>query len=247
MSRMDDWAIWTLTGVAPFVIAGLLALCTPLFLPSRGLRRELSLDVAMLDKLPAGVAQTELTEDVESRATRLNAWSRYPTLTRSEMFTFALAAVILAGTFVKVCAELSGEDRTGLSSMLAWVSLVASLALWVLASWSWTERAERRMRYLAERGSANAVAAARGRARAAEIVLVFVGGLIIVVQLAAVVNLSLARWDSALLAVALTVGWGVVVVGGTLSMMASSLSEGEGDDAVDADVVQEPRVVAGDH
>lgn len=246
MSRVEDWAVWTLTGVAPFVVAGLLALCTPLFLPSRGLRRDLSLDAAMLDKLPAGSAQAELGEDVVARATKLVAWSRYPTLTRSEMFTFSLSAVILAGTFLKVCAELSGESpRTELGSLLAWVSLVASLAMWVLASWSWTERSESRLRYLAERSPADAVAAARGRVRTAEYVLVFVGGLIIVVQLAAVVNLALARWDSVLLIIAVTILWGVMVIGATLSLMASSLPEG--DDAVDADVLQEARVVAGDH
>lgn len=245
MSRVDDWAVWMLTGVAPFVVAGLLALCTPLLLPSRGLRRELSLDAAMLDKIPPGPAQTELSEDVVGRTVRLNAWTRHPTLTRSEMFTFALAAVILAGTFVQVCAELSGQDRTELGSMLAWVSLVVSLALWVLASWSWTERAERRVRYLSERSPAGAVAAARGRVKAASYVLLLVGGLIVVVQLAAVVNLSLARWDSVILAVVLTLVWGVIVVGATLSMMVSSLPEV--DDAVDVDVLEERRVVARDH
>lgn len=223
MTSVDDWALWTLTGVAPFVVAGLFALSTPLFLPSRGLRRDLSLDAAMLDKLPPGAAQAELSQDVDGRATRLVAWSRYPTLTRSEMFTFALSAVILAGTFLTVTAQLSGEGRDELSSMLAFFSLAASLAMWALASWSWHERAMTRLGYLAERSPAATVAAARGRVRMAVYVLALVAGLIVIVQLAAVVNLSLARWDSALVAVVLTVVWVVVLAGAAVSMTSKTL------------------------
>jgi hypothetical protein len=218
MSRMDDWAIWTLTGVAPFVVAGLIALATPLLLPSRGLRRELSLDVAMLDKLPAGTAQADLTEDVEGRAVRLNAWSRYPTLTRSEMFTFALAGVILFGTFLKVGADLSGEQEDDLGALLSFVSLVASLAMWALASWSWHERAVARLGYLAQRSPAPAVEAARGRVRMAVGVLWIVVGLIVIVQLAALVNAGLALWDSTGLALLLAVVWALLLVVGGYSM-----------------------------
>lgn len=235
MARMEDVVLWTLTGVAPFVLAGLFALSTPLFLPSRGLRRDLSIDAAMLDRLPPGTPQAELSADVEVRATRLVAWSRYPTLTRSEMFTFALSAVILAGTFLTVMGQLTGEDRTELGSLLAWVSLVASLAMWMLASWSWHERAELRLRYLAERSTSAVADAARGRVRIAVYVLLLVGGLIVVVQLAAVVNVSLARWDSVILAAALTAVWAVVLAAATFSMMASSLTEV--DQALDPDVV----------
>jgi len=68
---VNDWAPLVLKAVVPFAAAGLAALLTPVLVPTRGLRRELSVDVGLLDKLPAGPVRTELSADVESRAVKL--------------------------------------------------------------------------------------------------------------------------------------------------------------------------------
>lgn len=221
MSRMDDWAVWTLTGTAPFAVAGLAALLTPLILPVRTLRRDLSIDAGMLDRLPAGAVQTELSQDVEARATRLLAWTRYPTLTRSEMFTFVLSLVILAGTFLTVASALTGEPGEVLGAWLAFLSAVLSLALWTLASWSWGERAGERLGYLRERGAT--IDAARGRVRVAGYLLWAGAGLIVVVQVGAAYNVGLALWDSTGLAVLAAALWALILVGAGASMTAKTL------------------------
>jgi hypothetical protein len=78
-----------------------------------------------------------------------------------------------------------------------------------------------RLGYLAQRSPAPAVEAARGRVRMAVFVLWTVVGLIVIVQLAALVNAGLALWDSTGLAFLLAAVWTLLLVAGGFSMTHS--------------------------
>lgn len=226
MSRVNDWAPLVLKAVVPFAAAGLAALLTPVLVPTRGLRRELSIDVGILDKLPAGAARTELGVDVESRTVKLLAWTRYRSLSRSEMFTFVLSGLLAAVTFWEVADDLFGADESEMSSALAFTVAIAAGAMWLLATWSWHSRSIDRLHHLQERNATAAVADARRGLKLGVYPLLAVLALILVVQLGAIASFALARWDSTVLALLLPAGWVLVTVIPFLSTAMDT--EGEG-------------------
>lgn len=211
MARVDDWA-FVLKAVVPFAAAGLAALLTPAFLPTRGLRRELAIDVAMLDKLPAGTVRTELGESVERRTVKLLAWTRYRSLTRSELFTFVLSGSLAALAFWEVADDLLGGEGSGLASGLAFTVALTAGAMWLLATWSWHSRSIDRLHYLQDRGATEAIADARRGLKVGVYPLLAVLALMLVVQCGAIAGFVLARWDLPLLAVALASVWALVTV-----------------------------------
>ncbi|GAA4368005.1 hypothetical protein GCM10023146_13120 [Nocardioides caricicola] len=212
MSRVNDWALLLLKAVVPLAVAGLAALLTPALLPTRALRRELAVDVGMLENLPAGGARAELSDSVESRAVKLLAWTRYRSLTRSEMFTFVLSGLLAAVAFWEVADDLFSRRESELAAALAFTVALASGAMWLLATWSWHSRSLDRLHHLQDRGATEAVADARRGLKVGVYPLLAVLALMLVVQLGAIACFVLARWDSPLLAVALASVWALITV-----------------------------------
>ncbi|WP_243057128.1 hypothetical protein [Nocardioides sp. SR21] len=209
---MNDWAPLVLKAVVPFAAAGLAALLTPAFLPTRSLRRELAVDAGMLEKVPDGPVRAELSASVEGRAVKLLAWTRYRSLTRSELFTFVLSGLLAAVAFWEVADDLFGGEGSELSSGLAFTVTLAAGAMWLLATWSWHSRSIDRLHYLQDRGATEAIADARRGLKVGVYPLLSVLALMLVVQCGAIAGFVLARWDLPLLAVALASVWAVVTV-----------------------------------
>jgi signal transduction histidine kinase len=139
--------------LAPYVVPVVTGLLGLLLGPSiRSVarhRRDLGADAAMVDALPEK-AKEALREDMGRRAMELIAYSRYPTLTVSDLLTLT-AFVASAIYFGWITIDFA---RTGWA--LDWQAVVLSwglLSLFMLTSWAtfharWTDRAAARLRLL---------------------------------------------------------------------------------------------------
>jgi hypothetical protein len=116
---------------------------------SRGLRRDLAVDVQMLALLPVK-ARALLQQEVTRRTFRLVAAGRFPHLVLLDLFTFAgcvAAIMFLAEGFREFAVGLIGPD---ILIIQCGFGISVTVGLWAAFHFSWTNRAAGRVEFIRE-------------------------------------------------------------------------------------------------